>query len=1190
VNCPSCGTPNEPGRKFCGECGSRLAQTCAVCGSANGPGARFCGECGNPLVAGATAPAANAVPQSSATTAAPGASAVSGAAIAERRLVTVLFADLVGFTTLSEGRDPEEVRELLSSYFDLARDVISRYGGNVEKFIGDAVMAVWGAPIAHEDDAERCVRAALELVATVDALGPNIQARAGVLTGEAAVTLGAEGQGMVAGNLVNTASRLQSVAPPGSVLVGDTTQRAASGAITFEPVGDQVLKGKQSPVPAWRAIRVVAQRRGRGRDERLEAPFVGREAELRLLKDLFHATSREKRVRLVSITGVAGIGKSRLAWEFLKYVDGVVEKVRWHEGRSPAYGEGISFWALGEMIRSRADLVETDDDATTRDKVAKTVAEYVPDEAERRRIEPALNALLGVGEPPPGGAAELFGAWRTFFERLADKGTVAMLFEDLHWADTGMLDFIDHVLEWSRNVPILIITLARPDLLERRPDWGAGRRNFLALDLEPLNESQMRDLLAGLVPGLAPATVRSIVSRAEGIPLYAVETIRMLVSDGRLRESETGVGFEPAGELGELAVPESLHALIAARLDGLDPADRSLVQDASVLGQSFTLAGLSAVSGLDPSAVEQRARPLVRAELLRQMVDPRSPERGQFAFVQALIREVAYSTLALRDRRARHLAAARYFESLGEDELAGALASHYLAAWKATPTGPEADALASQARVALRAAADRASALGSPAQAVAFLEDALEVAADDVERAALLERATEAASASARSETAFGLIERAIALRDATSDRAAQARTRLIRGRAHFDARQREASLEQARATLRDFADLGEEHPTILELNALAAKSAIAIGDYAVAQEAAERAIVAAERLGLGRIAADVLTTKGVGLFYVGRLWESRALLEGARMLSEELGFPELALRATHNLGLTVGLDDPRRAVELERAGIELARRLGQRPMELTLLGNLSEDARRVGDWDWVIRELDEAIQLDVDDATRLALEGQRAYFSVYRGEIGGDRVEELVQRLIALEDQDIAASGYDLRTLVASVQGDWRPSIEALQRVIEISPLNAQYALPQLGQTAVRAGDVSVARQALRQISELGIRGRAVEADVVAVKAGIAALEGDMRTAIGGYRAAITAWRELDLAIDEAMTILAAATYLDPADPEVASWVDAARAIFTNARARPMLDLLDKTVASAGQRRPTESREAAVEEQASTS
>src|SRR4051794_1550781 len=329
------------------ECATALAGACPNCGTVNPPKAKFCLECATPLTA--TAPAGAAI--------APGASGKS-----ERKLVSVLFADLVGFTPFAEERDAEDVRDTLSKYFDLARDIIERYGGTVEKFIGDAVMAVWGAPVIREDDAELCVRAGLELVEAVPALGNGIQARAGVLTGEAAVTIGATNQGIVAGDLVNTASRLQGAAPPGTVLVGEQTQRATAAAIAFEPAGDQVLKGKQSPVPAWLAIRVVAERGGRNRSDGLEAPFVGRTEEMRLLKDMFQATGREQRLRVMSVMGPGGIGKSRLAWEFLKYVDGLIDTVYWHSGRSPAYGEGITFWALGEMVRERCGLRESDDE------------------------------------------------------------------------------------------------------------------------------------------------------------------------------------------------------------------------------------------------------------------------------------------------------------------------------------------------------------------------------------------------------------------------------------------------------------------------------------------------------------------------------------------------------------------------------------------------------------------------------------------------------------------------------------------------------------------------------------------------------------------------------------------------------------------------------------------------------------
>ena len=740
--CSNCGTENEAGRKFCKECASGLAITCPTCGAGNAPDAKFCGECAAPLVGQVSTPSAGLV----------------SAPVAERRLVSVLFADLVGFTPFAEERDAEDVRDTLSRYFEICSDVITRYGGTVEKFIGDAVMAVWGAPTAHEDDAERGVRAGLELVEAVRTLGPGIQARAGVLTGEAAITLGATNQGMVAGDLVNTAARLQSVAPPSTVLVGESTFRAASQAIAFEEAGEQLLKGKSAPVPAWRAVRLVAEVGGRNRSEGLEAPFVGRDDELRLLKDLFLATGREERIRLVSVIGPAGIGKSRLAWEFLKYIDGLVADTYWHNGRSPAYGDGITFWALGEMVRGRCGLVETDDEATTRSKVRASVREFVSDEAEQRWVESALLTLLGIESEA--GSDQLFAAWRTFFERIAARAPVVMVFEDLHFADSGTLDFIDHLLEWSKGLPIYVVTLARPELLEKRPDWGAGKRAFTSVYLEPLSEAAMRELLAGLIPGLPDRASRAIVERAGGIPLYAVETVRMLLADGRL-EQEDGA-YRPVGDLDDLAVPETLTALIGARLDALDPVDRSLVQDAAVLGQSFTLAGLSAISGSEASELEPRLQALVRRELLTRDMDPRSPEQGQYVFVQALIREVAYNTLAKQDRKTRHLAAARFFEQLGSEELAGALAGHYLAAHATVPEGPEADALAAQARIALKAAADRAVALGAHDQAVVFLEQALTVTDDPAEQGEILERAGESARIAARHERAIELLQRAI--------------------------------------------------------------------------------------------------------------------------------------------------------------------------------------------------------------------------------------------------------------------------------------------------------------------------------------------------------------------------------------------------------------------------------------------
>src|SRR3954470_14278558 len=583
--CPNCAADNPAGSRFCGNCGASLSQVCASCGAANDPGMRFCTQCGRALEAEAevAAPAAPA---------------------AERRLVSVLFADLVGFTAVSEARDPEETRELLSRYFDTCRRLIGLYGGTVEKFIGDAVMAVWGTPVATEDDAERAVRAALDLVAAVSALGdevgaPGLRARAGVLTGEAAVNVGAEGEGMVAGDLVNTASRIQSTAEPGAVFVGDATRRATEQVIAYEPAGEHELKGKQERVTLWRARRIVSARRGEVRSDGLEAPFVGRGRELRQIKELFHTSAEQRKAHLVSITGVAGIGKSRLGWEFYKYFDGIAEIVYWHRGRCLAYGEGVTYWALADMVRMRCQIAEDDQPAVALEKLRATLSEQLLDEDERRFVEPALAQLLGAGETEDADRQELFAAWRLFFERLADTNPVVLVFEDLQWADASLLDFVEYLLEWSRSHPIYVITLARPELLERRATWGAGHRNFPSLSLEPLPEEAMQELLAGLVPGLPERLRGQILARAEGVPLYAIETVRMLLDRGLL--AQEGSAYRVTGEVESLEVPETLHALVAARLDGLRADERRLIGDAAVLGKTFTRSALAELTDIEES-------------------------------------------------------------------------------------------------------------------------------------------------------------------------------------------------------------------------------------------------------------------------------------------------------------------------------------------------------------------------------------------------------------------------------------------------------------------------------------------------------------------------------------------------------------------------------------------------------------
>ncbi|MGQ0670435.1 MAG: adenylate/guanylate cyclase domain-containing protein, partial [Actinomycetota bacterium] len=1020
--CSACGADNEAGRKFCKECGTALVLVCASCSSPNSADSKFCGECGSPLEQ------ADAVQHEAA------APSTAAAPTTERRLVSVLFADLVGFTKISEGRDAEDVRELLSRYFDAARETVERHGGLVEKFIGDAVMAVWGTPTAHEDDAERAVRAALELVEGVEALGRavglELRARAGVLTGEAAVAVGAVSQGIVAGDLVNTASRLQSAAEPGTVLVGETTYRAAAKAIAFSEVGALTLKGKDEPVAAWRAVRVVGQRGGVGRTGGLEPPFVGRTEELRLIKELLHATGREQKARLVSVVGIGGIGKSRLAWEFLKYVDGLVEDVFWHQGRCPAYGDGVTFWALGEMVRMRAGIAETDDPIESRRKLSEAVAQHLGDEDERRWVEPRLAHLLGLDERSPGEREELFSAWRCLFERIAERGTTAMVFEDLQWADPGLLDFIESMLEWSRNHPILIVTLARPELADRRPNWGGGQRSFTALHLEPLADPAMTELVEGFVRRLPPDGVERIVARAEGVPLYAVETVRMLADRGVLEPRDNA--YELVGDLGTLEIPDTLHALIAARLDALPTEDRALLQDASVLGKSFTIEALAAVTGEDRDGLEPRLRELAKREFLMQEGDPRSPERGLYTFLQSLIREVAYGTLSKADRRRRHLAAAHHMESVGDEELAGVVATHYVEAFRATPEGPDADALAARARDWLSQAAERAVSLGSPEQALSYVEQALAITPDGAERTSLLEQAGEAATRSAAFEHAVTYLEEAVGLHQERGDvtAAALATARLYRPLGALD--RRAESMERMEAAL---AALGEggDATAQAELRTKLADGHVSTGSPERALESAERALALAERLDLTELLAEAIGAKSGALFNLGRHREAAMLAKGGLTLAEEFGSLQTRASALNHVGVQVSEDDPKEGLQAFLDAADAARRAGIRGLEVIALANAVETAIDVGRWaeaDAVLAALEGK---EITGFTGAGVTFGEALLAAFRGDLASaaESLDEVASRMEAAEMLQERTWHLRVRSVVNLMKGDLEGAYE---------------------------------------------------------------------------------------------------------------------------------------------------------------
>jgi len=1090
-------------------------------------GQRFCADCGTPASPAAAAAPARALDSS----------------VAERRLCSVLFVDLVGFTPFAEKRDPEEVRELLSTYFDRARAIIENYGGTLEKFIGDAVMAVWGAPTANEDDAERAVRAGLDVVASVGDLGrdaghPDLRARGGIVTGEVAITVGKVSEGMVLGDTVNSASRVQSAADPGTVLVDEATWRASSDAIAFEEVGELTVKGRSEAVTAWRALRVVGKRKGLGRAERLEPPFVGRDEELRLVKELLHATTREQRARLVSVTGVPGIGKSRLAWEFLKYVDGLAEDVFWHQGRSASYGEGVTFGALGEMVRMRAGINEVEGAEESRAKLRASVAEFVPDEEERRWVESRLAHLLGLTDAPVGERDELFNAWRTYFERIASFGITVMVFEDLQWADPGLIDFIESILEWSRTFPIMVLTLSRPELLDLRPDWGAGQRSFTSLHLEALTDAAMRELLTGVVAGLPEEITQRILQRAEGVPLYAVETLRMLVDRGVLVE-ESG-GFVVTGDVTSLDIPETLQALVTSRLDALSSEQRALLQDAAVLGTSFLPESLSVVSGIERASVDAHLRDLVRREFLRFDTDPRSPERGQYGFVQGVIADVALSMLSRRDLNAKHLTAARYYESFDDDELIAIVANHYLSAHRAAPESNEELDIAGHARQWLRRASERALSLGSPDQAYELVEQALSVTPPGAAHAALLELATDTALYRGDRERSLALATQAVDEYRDLGDVAAVglATAKLVLVLRSLD--RLEEGVEIAHAAYEALGEDGDPRARA-ELAMSIAQTKTHSRDSVGALEWAEVALAIAERIDCAPVFNGALGARSFALFNLGRHQEAVMLARGRAAIAEESGSMRERAESQMSLSLYSLPDDTRECYRVTLECAETARRAGVRTIEEVSLLNAVETGIGLGNWSEIEPILDAIESRGAQERNVVWIRFLRAMLAAWHGDVDAARaiVADVMSGLGETEFVAGKTTILTSRALVDYFAGEMREGLARAAEAVELDPagINSSAAIAHQARCAIWLKDPVEVRRALRSASQ--IRGRWLAALRLEIEAALAALDGDTEEATDLYESAVEAWRGLDCMLDVALTELEATHLLGAGHPQ---------------------------------------------------
>jgi class 3 adenylate cyclase/tetratricopeptide (TPR) repeat protein len=897
-------------------------KACPNCGEENPERARFCLNCGTALEVAARPRGRE-----------------------ERKVVSVLFCDLVGFTSRAERLDPEDVRAVLQPYHARLRGELERFGGTVEKFIGDAVVALFGAPVAHEDDPERAVRAALAIRDRF-ADEVDLHLRMGITTGEALVALDARsaaGEGMASGDVVNTAARLQAAAPTDGILVDEATHRATARVIVYRESKPIVAKGKTDAVPVWEAVearaRVGVERVHRG------APLVGRQRELAVLVDALARARADRASQLVTLVGVPGIGKSRLVWELFQVVEADPELIFWRQGRSLPYGEGVTFWALGEMVKAQAGILETDPADTVEAKLRAAVAEGVPAESDVGWVEGHLRPLVGLApEREAGGErhTEAFAAWRVFFEGLAERSPLVLVFEDLQWADEGLLDFIDHLADWARDVPLLVVCTARPELLARRAGWGGGKPNAVTISLTPLSDADTARLLAVLLdrPLLPAETQAPLLARAGGNPLYAEEYARMLSERG-------GV---------DLVLPETVQGIIAARLDNLASGEKELLQDAAVVGKVFWLGSLAAVGSRERWTVEELLHGLERREFVRRERRSSVATETEYAFGHTLVRDVAYGQIPRSARADKHRRVAEWIESLGRPEdQAEMLAHHYLAALELARTaGEPTAALAGRSRVAFREAGDRALGLEAYDGAARFYQAALALwPEDDPERPSLLFRHAKAVA----SAGSGGLdeLEAARGALLAAGDRETAAEAEALIGAFFWRSVQRDRAFDHIDRALELVGD-APASPSKASVLATQARFLMLAEETERALPVAREALAMAGELGLGSLRADVLSSLGIARIQAGDLGGLKDL-EASLALAQEINSPQ-TVRAHINLAsVHVDLGDLQRAFRLHEEGLRHAERFG------VDYGLRHLEAEQVSDFLWAGR-WDDALSL----------------------------------------------------------------------------------------------------------------------------------------------------------------------------------------------------------------------------------
>jgi class 3 adenylate cyclase/tetratricopeptide (TPR) repeat protein len=1125
---------------------------CPACSAENPDRAKFCNECGASLVA--PLPVAE-----------------------ERKVVTTLFCDLVAFTAMSEAADPEDVDRILSEYFARATKVIESHGGTVEKFIGDAVVGVFGVPAVHEDDPERAVRAGLRILEALEGMtrpdGSPLRARVGVNTGEALVRLGVDpstGRGFLTGDAVNVAARLEAAAPPGAVAVGALTRQLSESAIIYEELQPVVAKGKAEPVLAWRGLRPLA-RTGLRTSGLTTTPFLGRREELAFLQSAFCDVSESGSGRVVLLVGEPGIGKSRLVLEFARSLDERPEMVRWRLGRCLPYGEGVTFWPLIEIVKEHTGISDSDDVATVESKLAKAL----PDGEERSWLLQRLRPLLGL-EASQAAREENFAAWKRFLESIADSGPAVLVLEDLHWAGEGMLAFVEQLLHEQLKAQLLVVATTRPELLERHQGTltSAGHEDRPhRLTLRALSQSETDVLVAGLLDrDLAAELGPHIVSAVGGNPLYAEQYARLLLEDGLLVSAGERCHLTPGAEL---PLPGTVQAVIAARLDTLPLRHKGILCDAAVIGETFWESGVEVVSGQEAAAVHEAIVALAARDFVRPVVTPAIEGESEYLFWHALARDVAYAQLPRKTRARKHEAAAIWLEArLGEraEEFAEILAHHYRTALElARSTGEEqlAESLAAPTISALRGAGERALHLDISA-AERYFSAALELAGSDGdERLQILPSWGKALLARGRHREAAAAYEEAIIGLSAAGETRAQALAMCWLGNVLLGLNDPASAVLQASVDL--LADDGPSQELVEVLGHYAMGLLIQDDDPRSVLEAADRAIETSRLLALPEpvVALGCRGTARLALGDQAGLDDFEHAVEATR--AQGLGIE----RATLELNRSSLIFSVRGAAAEQVALNEVygfVRRCGIEAHVFSCRGAQVDSLIKTGDWDeaqtkaaFLVPELEEAeawwnlLYVRALQALLMARRGDPAEAASFlkwmkteglKSEIGWARDYSLV----AASAVDLCAgSSQSALTLLEACFATPRACIS----ILEIAP--------EAVRTAIDGGDGELAARMVRQVEALLHEPRLpLERHVTAsMDAAAAEARGEHAAAAAGFAAAAAGWNEFSMPYEEAQALLGRGRCLTALGraQEAVQPLGQAREIFERLGAKPALD-----------------------------